>query len=136
MSYFDGQLSRQRVLRNHDSWNGACRSYQRYKHGLGEGAKTNFVLDTTGRYSECNLLDADHVAENPGGVQPSYCRGCRYEYFEECNMCGSEDYPDECNYSYAWAQLLTTAPYNGLKGAASISEYKLRKECIGGNQVV
>ena len=91
---------------------GSCRQFQRYQHDLfadkskhPEAAET-FVIDTTGRYSECNLLDADHHVSNPGGVQPEYCKGCKYEFARECNYCGSEKFPLECNYSYEWETFL------------------------------
>lgn len=111
-SYFDGQTNRFGFIKDHDSGMGSCRQFQRYQHDLfadkskhPEAAET-FVIDTTGRYSECNLLDADHHVSNPGGVQPEYCKGCKYEFARECNYCGSEKFPLECNYSYEWETFL------------------------------
>lgn len=110
-SYIDGQINRFKYQKDHDYSNGACRAFQRYKHNIGDPEvnkkhSTTFVLDTTGRYSECNLIDADTSVSNPGGVQPSYCKGCKYEFAQECNPCGSEKFATECNYYYRWEQLL------------------------------
>jgi len=110
-SYIDGQINRFKYQKDHDYSNGACRAFQRYKHNIGDPEvnkkhSTTFVLDTTGRYSECNLIDADTCVSNPGGVQPEYCKGCRYEFAHECNPCGSEKFATECNYCYRWEQTL------------------------------
>ena len=110
-NYIDGQINRFKYQASHDNSVGACRAFQRFKHHIGDekinaAHSTTFVLDTTGRYSECNLIDADTAVSNPGGVQPDYCKGCRYELAQECNPCGSEQFPDECNYYYRWEQCL------------------------------
>lgn len=110
-SYIDGQINRFKYQKDHDYSNGACRAFQRYKHNIGDPEinkthSTTFVLDTTGRYSECNLIDADTCVSNPGGVQPEYCKGCKYEFAQECNPCGSEKFALKCNYYYRWEQTL------------------------------
>lgn len=101
-NYLQDQFSRNHYMKSHDDPNaGACRVFQR---GLKD---TTFVLDTLGRYSQCNLIDADSKVENPGGDQPKYCKGCKYEFSEECNGCGSVAFPRErCEFRYRWNQMI------------------------------
>ena len=99
-NYIRDQLSRNRIIKSHDDMVGACRAFQR---GL---KKTTFVIDTLGRYSECNLIDADSHVLNPGGNQPDYCKGCKWEFAEECNPCGSVDFPDHCEFRWRWNEMV------------------------------
>ena len=100
-NYILSQLKRNRRFNSHyEKGMGWCRLFQAGKQ------PNTFVLDTKGRYCQCNLLDSDHQVDNPGGVQPDYCKGCRYEFAEECNGCGSVKFPDKCEYRYAWNSFL------------------------------
>lgn len=91
---------------------GACRNYQRWKHKIGDEkgwSEQTFVLCTDGTkpdYSECNLLDSTTSTLNPGGVQADYCKDCKYKNRFDCNKCGSEKFPDHCEYLYRWNQFL------------------------------
>lgn len=106
-SYIIEQTNRHTMFKDHDSKHASCRSYQRFKHKVGQPKSWDdqtFVIDTTGGYSECNLIDSNHCTENPGGPQPDYCNGCKFEFYEDCNTCGSMKYPNQCNYYYRHAQ--------------------------------
>lgn len=83
-----------------------CRAYQ-----VGANDYSDH-LDTTGRYTPCNLCDADHNVENPENKLPDYCKGCKYEKSGECNMCGGLSHRrDKCEYFYRWNQFLSIARY-------------------------
>lgn len=116
-NYISEQCNRHRYLRNKDDISGgACRCYQR---GLKD---YTFVIDTTGRYSECNLIDADHHVLNPHAEQPEYCSSCKYRLHRECNSCGSVTFPDKCEYKYRWCQFLESiSPLINKKGANNAS---------------
>lgn len=108
-SYFLEQTKRWKRVQDEDTITGACRAFQRWKHQIGSEKswkQTTFVIDTTGRYSECNLLDADHPVLDPGSPLADYCQNCKYKKQSECNQCGSEKRADICEYRYRWAQLL------------------------------
>ena len=111
--YIEGQIARFSIIKSHEDGIGACRNFQRWKYDVGNmrekyGDKYSqtFVIDTTGRYSECNLIDADSNVANPGGEQPDYCKGCKYEFAAECNICGSEKFASRCEYNYEWEVFL------------------------------
>lgn len=113
-SYMNDQWKRMRYIKDHDEKTGACRAFQRWKHGIGDSkswSDQTFVLDTMGGYSECNLIDNDYSVENPGGVQPDYCKGCRFEFASECNTCGSMPFPEKCEYLYRWESMLEIAEW-------------------------
>ena len=113
-SYMTDQWNRMRYIKSHDEKTGACRAYQRYKHQVGDPSSWSdqtFVIDTCGNYSECNLIDGAHSVENPGGVQPDYCKGCRFEFASECNTCGSMPFPEKCEYLYRWESMLEIAEW-------------------------
>lgn len=113
-AYMTDQWKRMRYLKSHDEKSGACRSFQRWEHGIGDSSgwsDQTFVLDTCGGYSECNLIDNDYSVENPGGVQPDYCKGCRFELASECNGCGSMPFPEKCEYLYRWEGILEIADW-------------------------
>lgn len=83
-----------------------CRSYQVHARDYSDH------LDTTGRYTPCNLCDADNNVENPENKLPDYCKGCKYEKSGECNMCGGLSHrSDKCEYFYRWNQFLEVARY-------------------------
>lgn len=107
--YIENQINRFEVMKSEEDIIGSCRSFQRYKHKIGDWEKQNhqtFVIDTLGQYSECNLIDGNATTANPGGVQPEYCKDCKYRLTHECNPCGSEQFTDHCEYRYRWAQFL------------------------------
>lgn len=101
--YLQSQMNRFDILKRDENGNvssGACHDFQ-------AGIKdTTFVIDTTGRYSQCNLIDADHKVLNETARQPEYCKTCKYKDSRECNACGSVDYPKNCEYLYRWNQFL------------------------------
>lgn len=107
--YIMDQIHRFQIMKSEEDVIGSCRSYQRYKHHIGDWEKQNhqtFVIDTMGQYSECNLIDGNATTSNPGGVQPDYCKDCKYRLTHECNPCGSEAFTEKCEYRYRWAQFL------------------------------
>lgn len=112
LSYINGQLNGQRVKDMTDKGDrkhlhAACHAFQLNKNFDSKlGRDTTFVIDTTGRYSECNLIDADHHVLNPTVQQPEYCKSCRYRNTPECLRCGSVKFPSKCDYQYRWNQLL------------------------------
>lgn len=115
-NYLNEQLKRFCIKKDDNEKTGSCRAYQRFRHNIGEKRSQNsttFVIDTLGRYSECNLIDSRHVVKNPGGVQPKYCSSCVYKNSSECLTCGCEDFPDHCEYAYRWNQLIEAAA-NGI----------------------
>ena len=119
-AYITEQASRFRFLKSHDEKVGACRAFQRFQHSIGDPKgwdDQTFVIDTLGKYSVCNLIDSDYDVENPGGVQPEYCKGCKYELAAECNGCGSKNFPSKCEYSYRFEQALEMLSWvNGYTG--------------------
>lgn len=85
----------------------ACRAYQSWKYGV-EGnfqRDWNFVIMTSGSYGECNLAPK---VDNPGGVQPDYCKDCKYREYSECQHCGAMKYPKQCFYQKRWMETLET----------------------------
>ena len=105
-SYFANQLNRFKINENEFVYTGACRAYQRFRHGLEGGKPYTFVVDTLGNFSECNLIYSKYSVKNPGGVHPDSCKGCKYEFASECMMCGCENFPKECHYQYVWNNFL------------------------------
>lgn len=117
VNYITSQVNRFKWLRSHDEKTGACRAFQRYRHQIGEPegwSETTFVIDSMGRYSECNLIDGSYDTKNPGGVQPEHCKGCRFEMALECNQCGTEPMADDCEYLY-WLNVIQLAWKNAHK---------------------
>lgn len=107
-SYILEQISRFRYIQPGQK-TGACRSFQLWKHQIGdprEWSDQTFVIDSTGRYSECNLLDADTEVMSPGGLYVEECETCRWKNQSECNQCGSEKRREHCEYRWRWAQYL------------------------------
>lgn len=108
-SYVSEQLKRYRQNPDTEAITGACRAYQRYRHDIGEKRSQRdytFVIDTMGNYCECNLLYSKYSVDNPGGIQPSYCKDCKYKTQSECMTCGSQRFPERCHYQYPWVQFL------------------------------
>ncbi len=100
VSYILEQSKRWKELSSHEETNGACRMFQM---GL---SKETFAIDTTGRYCQCNLLDADHKVLDPSCTRPDYCKGCEYEMQSECHPCGSEVRAPECHFHKEWCRVL------------------------------
>lgn len=70
-------------------------------------------IDSTGRYCQCNLIDADNTVANPSNENPEYCKDCKYKNSGECNMCGSvKKRSDKCEYYYRWNQFLEISRYD------------------------
>lgn len=83
-----------------------CRAFQ-----IGAIDKGDHI-DSTGRYCQCNLIDADHSVANPSNENPEYCKDCKYKNSGECNMCGSvKKRSDKCEYYYRWNQFLEISRY-------------------------
>lgn len=99
IGYITGQADRYTIVQNENQY-GACVKFQR---GI---TKTNFAIDTKGKYCQCNLIDSDNKVKNSKAEMPAYCKGCKYEKTMECNTCGSEDYPEKCEYKWWWNKTL------------------------------
>lgn len=97
--YIKGQYDRMKFI-NEPREAGSCVAFQR---GLQD---KNFAIDTKGEYCQCNLIDSDSKVHNPTAKQADYCKGCRFEKMAECNPCGSEDFPEKCEYHWWWALTL------------------------------
>lgn len=97
--YITEQASRYRKIKEVKDA-GSCVAFQR---GLSD---RNFAIDTKGEYCQCNLIDSSTTVKNPGAVQPDYCKDCQYKDLAECNPCGSENFPPECEYHWWWAKTL------------------------------
>ena len=109
VGYILEQGTRFDMMPDHDTKTGACRAFQRWRHKIGDPKgwdDQTFVIDSLGEYSECNLIDSTFDTLNPGGVQKEHCKGCKFEFTKECNPCGSEPFADECEYLYAWNNIL------------------------------
>lgn len=98
-SYIMGQAERFKMVKN-GADSGMCVAFQR-----GESDR-NFAIDTKGEYCQCNLIDSDNKVLNANAKQPDYCKGCKYEKLAECNPCGSENFPEKCEYHWWWAKTL------------------------------
>lgn len=83
----------------------ACRAYQSWKYNVPGNYKSDstFVIMTTGEYGECNLAPK---VDNPGGVQPDYCKDCKYKDCKECQHCGAMNYPKVCRYQKLWMETI------------------------------
>lgn len=99
VNYIRGQADRYKIIKD-ASEAGSCVAFQR---GLKD---KNFAIDTKGEYCQCNLIDSDSKVKNAKAKQPDYCKGCKYEKLGECNSCGSENYPEKCEYHWWWAKTL------------------------------
>lgn len=109
VGYLSEQTKRFNKYKDDSAVTGACRAYQRFKHQIGEPSSWRnytFVIDSMGKYSECNLVDSDTAVLNPGGVQADCCQYCEFKYTSECLKCGSEPYNSKCEYGYAWSKFL------------------------------
>lgn len=97
--YITEQAKRYRMLKEGES-SGSCVAFQTGK------SDKNFAIDTKGEYCQCNLIDSDNEVIHPSCKQPDYCKGCKYTRLAECNPCGSEDFPEKCEYHWWWAKTL------------------------------
>lgn len=107
--YLSEQCKRWHMNKDTEAVTGACRAYQRYKHQIGDPKSWHdytFVIDTMGKYSECNLIDSDSKVLNPGGIQADCCQYCLFRTTSECLKCGSEPYNSKCEYGYVWSKFL------------------------------
>ena len=98
-AYINGQTDRYILIKD-DKELGACVKFQR---GLTD---KNFAIDTKGEYCQCNLIDSDNKVKNSKAEMPEYCKGCKYEKSMECNTCGSENFPEKCEYKWWWNKTL------------------------------
>lgn len=101
-SYIREQSGRWRIVNKDEESTsfGACRAFQM---GL---RKTNFAIDTTGEYCQCNLIDSSTTVKNPTGSRPERCEKCKYSRQFECFPCGSEFMDENGEFCYAWCQTL------------------------------
>lgn len=98
--YLIEQLKRGRKMNDWHKDGNMCRKYQMGSISYSEH------IDTTGRYCDCNLQDADHPVPNRENKKPEHCDNCKYKDSAECNMCGSVIPRKECEYYYRWNQFL------------------------------
>ena len=98
-NYIFGQTGRFKIYKDENEL-GSCTKFQR---GI---TKTNFAIDTKGNYCQCNLIDSDGKVKNEKAQMPDYCKGCIYEKTLECNTCGSENFPEKCEYKWWWNKTL------------------------------
>lgn len=80
-----------------------------YHHGDSDFSN---VIDTTGRFTECHLLDSTEHVPNPQWRRPEACNDCRFNKTLECNMCGMmEPFDDDytCQFNYRWNLLMEEA---------------------------
>lgn len=97
--YLESQLRRGNNIS--DKYCNPCRQFQM---GITNNSEH---IDSTGRYCDCNLQDADSPVPNRKNELPDYCKGCRFEHSSECNMCGAvPKKKDKCEYFYRWNQFL------------------------------
>lgn len=99
VSYIAGQADRYTIIQN-DNQLGACVRFQR---GISD---KNFAIDTKGKYCQCNLIDSDNKVKNSKAEMPEYCNNCKYKKTTECNTCGSENFPEKCEYKWWWNKTL------------------------------
>lgn len=87
-----------------------CRKYQ-----IG-AIKYSEHVDTTGRYCDCNLQDADSPVPNRENKLPDYCKDCRFKLSGECNMCGAvPKRSDKCEFFYRWNQFLRKTRHTNMR---------------------
>ena len=99
VNYITGQADRYKMITKPDEA-GSCVAFQRSLKDK------NFAIDTKGKYCQCNLIDSDSKVKNPKAEQPAYCKDCKYKNLAECNPCGSENFPEKCEYKWWWAKTL------------------------------
>lgn len=100
--YIKEQLNRWGTVNEGEEYEkfGSCRAFQT---GL---RKDNFAIDTLGEYCQCNLVDSSTKVKKPEGIRPKKCETCEYTRQLECFPCGSEVMDEDCEYCYAWCQVL------------------------------
>lgn len=99
INYITGQANRY-IIVERDEMLGSCVRFQR---GMTD---KNFAIDTKGEYCQCNLIDSDHKVKNARAKLPDYCKDCKYNRTMECNTCGSENFPEKCEYKWWWNKTL------------------------------
>lgn len=121
-SYVSEQVNRWQPMKSRDESQSICRRFQMTTAKVGDpkywckpnefGEIEMFVIDTTGRYCECNLIDADHHVANVGcATEPKQCHLCQYYLQSECQGCGSELFTEDCEWRYRWMGLLKQVKY-------------------------
>ena len=117
VSYMTEQVNRWKEMKDRDECHAICRRFQMTTAGTGKpeywikpnefGEIETFVIDTKGKYCECNLIDSDHHVKNLGcSIVPKQCPSCRYYLQSECQGCGSEIFTEDCEFRYRWVSLL------------------------------
>ena len=125
-NYISDQASRYKIIDKPEDV-GSCVSFQR-------GLKTrNFAIDTKGEYCQCNLIDSDSKVLNPTAAQPEYCKNCKYKMTAECNSCGSENYPEKCEYHWWWNKTLEET-FQMIELRKSIMNLQNKNNSCNGNQ--
>ena len=115
--YISEQVNRWKIMKDRDESHSICRRFQMTESKVGNpdfwckpnefGEIEMFVIDTTGRYCECNLIDADHHVKNRGcQTVPKQCPSCKYYLQSECQGCGSEIFTEDCEWRYRWVSML------------------------------
>ena len=122
IGYISEQVNRWQPMKSRDESQSICRRFQMTTAGVGDpkywckpnefGEIEMFVVDTTGRYCECNLIDADHHVENVGcATEPKQCHLCKFYLQSECQGCGSEIFTEDCEWRYRWVSMLEQVKY-------------------------
>ena len=117
LSYMREQVNRWKPMKDRDECHAICRRFQMTTSNNGKpefwikpnafGEIENFVIDTKGKYCECNLIDSDHHVKNLGcKITPKQCPSCKYYLQSECQGCGSEIFTEDCEFRYRWVSLL------------------------------
>lgn len=101
--YIQNQTGRWQILDEKIYKNGGIGSCRQFQMGITD---FNFVIDTTGNYCQCNLIDSSSSVKDPSGKRLAECESCEYNRQAECFPCGSENFPKKCEYMYAWCQTL------------------------------
>lgn len=122
IGYCREQVNRWKPMKSRDESQSICRRFQMTEAQVGDpkywctpnefGEIEMFVIDTTGRYCECNLIDADHHVKNRGcSIVPKQCPTCRFYLQSECQGCGSEIFTEDCEWRYRWVTMLEQVKY-------------------------
>lgn len=122
ISYLSEQVNRWHQMASRDESYSICRRFQRTTAKVGDpeswckpnefGEIEMFVIDTIGKYCECNLIDSDHHVANIGcATEPAKCKYCNYYLQSECMGCGSEVFTEDCEWRYRWVSMLEQVKY-------------------------
>ena len=122
ISYISEQVNRWQPMKHRDESTSICRRFQMTMAKVGDpkfwckpnefGDIEMFVIDSKGKYCECNLIDSDHHVKNVGcATTPKQCPDCKYYLQSECQGCGSEIFTEDCEFRYRWLDLLKQVKY-------------------------